>query len=218
MRRSSWYLVGALLAGAFPLTASGQRTGLVPKSWELDFQFHDPQRIVVTLPGSNEPKTFWYIVYSVVNRTGQDVMFLPSFRLVTDTLDVTQAGDAVPPVVYDRIAARHRADFPFFAPPHKVTGKLLQGEEHGRSSAAVFLPFDPNAAGFRIHVGGLSGEMERVPNYAFDPDKPICSKENPQFFLLRRALEIRYDLPGDVETRSRATPIRRSRTWVLTEP
>jgi len=208
------FVLGLLGVFSTPLPA-GPRTGLVPKSWELHFEFDDPQRITVKLPGSDQPQTYWYVIYRVVNRTGQDVNFMPSFRLVTNTLQVREGGDQVNPLVYDRIAARHRGQFPFFAPPYKITGKLLQGEENARSSAAVFQPFDPDASSFRIYVSGLSGEIERVPNRVFDPGKPESEDENPRFFLMRRTLEISYDLPGDPETRVSATPIRRSRLWVL---
>jgi hypothetical protein len=180
----------------------------VSRTWQLDFDFADPQRI--TLSG----ETYWYVVFRVTNRSGRDVEFYPSFRLVTETLQVVEGGDHVSPAVYEGIGAKHRKEFPFFAPPTKITGPLLQGEENARESAVVFRLFDSSAAKFTIFVSGLSGEMERIKNPAFDKTKPV-SDENPQAFLLRRTLAIAYDLPGDPQTRSRSTPIRRSREWVM---
>jgi hypothetical protein len=216
MRPAAGLVLCAIFAAACGVTAvAGPRTGLVPKSWELHFEFEDPQRITIESP-TGEAVTYWYVVYRVINRSGQDVLFLPTFSLVTDTGKVVDAGENVNPLAYDRIAARHRGqpEFAFFAPPSKVTGLLLQGEANARSSAAVFQQFDPNASSFRIYVTGLSGERVREPNKAFDPDKPI-SEQNPQAFLLSRTLEITYDLPGDSETRAAATPKRRTRAWVL---
>ena len=193
-------------------TWAGPRAGIVSAAWELDFEFTDPELITVNIPGAAQPRTYWYMLYRVTNRTGQDVDFSPSFRLVTETLDVQIGGENVHPAVYDLIAARHKARFPFFTLPFKMMGKLLQGAENARTSAIVFQPFDPHADSFRIYVSGLSGELVREPNAAFDPSQPE-SEKNPRWFLLQRTLEITYAIPGDAQTRG--TPVRKDRQWVL---
>ena len=185
-----------------------------PPGWRLDVKFHDPQRITFRLPGDTHETTFWYLLYEVNNSTGRDVEFFPSFRLVTDTLQVVTAGDDISPSVYDAIAARHKREFPFFAPPTKVTGQLLQGRENARASAAVFRMFDKEASAFTVYGAGFSGDMDRVPNPSFDTTKEE-SEANPRFFMLRGTLALVYDLPGDAETRQRAKPIRRTRKWVM---
>lgn len=206
-RRFSLVLFGVWAGASCALYAAPQAEPF-SRSWTLDFEFYDPQRITVN------GTTYWYVLYQVTNRTGKDVDFYPSFRLVTDTLQVVEGGADVGPRVYDTIAARHHREFPFFAPPAKVTGLLLQGEENSRASAMVFGTFDPGAAGFTIFAGGLSGEIERLRNPAFDKTQPE-SDANPRSFLLRRTLAITYSLPGDTLSRSLATPIRRSREWVM---
>lgn len=200
--------------------AWGPPVGAAPKAdiattvWQLDLEFYDPQRITLRLPGNERETTYWYVLYEVTNRTGKDVAFYPSFRIVTDTLQVVEGGTNVHPKVYDAIKARHLREFPFFAPPPKVTGLLLQGEENSRSSAAVFRTFDENAASFTLYVSGLSGESERVRNPAFDVKRGE-SDDNSRAFYLRRTLAVIYDLPGDRRTRAWATPMRRSREWVM---
>lgn len=211
IRVSIAWLVG-LPFGGFVMAAP--ETSIVSQSWQLDFEFHDPQRIEVQVPGSGCPTTFWYLLYAVTNATDSEVEFYPSFRLVTDTLEVVAAGDGVLPQVYDAIAKRHAAEYPFFVVPHKVGGRLLQGRENTRTSAAVFRVFDENASRFTVFAAGLSGEMDRVANPAFDSSKGE-TEANPSFFLFRRTLAIKYDLPGDPVTRSQATPRRRSREWVM---
>lgn len=208
--------VAILCAALFGVTTAlaGPRAGLVPKTWELDFEFYDPQRITMTLPGDSAPVTYWYVVYRVTNQTGQDVVFTPSFRIVTSTLEKVVGGDGISPSVYDAIAARHKKEFPFFAVPSKVTGKLMQGAVNSRTSAAVFRTFDTKASGFRFFAGGLSGDIERVANPVYKPNEPETEK-NRRFFLLRRTLELDYDLPGDRDTRKYAKPIRRDRRWVM---
>ena len=205
--------VGAILAWA-AVAGAAPRAATIPKSWQLDFEFHDPQRLVLTLPGDQHGTTYWYLLYRVTNRTGRDVAFYPSVKLVTDTLDVVVAGDEVNPRIYDVIAARHKIEFPFLAPPADVTGALLQGEENARSSAAVFRTFDPQADSFTVHVSGLSGEIKRIPNPAFDPSEGE-TESNPRAFILRRTLAVRYDLPGDAGTSTRGIPLRRSREWLM---
>lgn len=203
------------------LSATVVRTGgaaptadIASTAWQLDVEFYDPQRITIQLPGSDRPTTFWYVLYQVTNQTGQEVQFYPSFRIVTNTLQVVDGGADISPSVYDAIAARHKREYPFFAPPGKVTGPLLQGEENSRASVAVFRTFDPQASSFTLFMSGLSGEIERVANPSFDVKGPV-SEDNARAFLLRRTLAVTYDLPGDPETRAFAAPIRRLREWVM---
>jgi len=190
------------------------QASLAPASWQLDFTFHDPQRLIVKLPGDTRETTLWYMLYEVTNNTGQDVQFYPSFQLVTDTLRVVDGGSDISPSVYDVIAARHKKEFPFLARPTQVTGLLLQGEGNARSSVAVFTDFDRDADRFTVYVSGLSGELASVPNPAFDRRRED-SEENMRSFILRRTLAVLYDLPGDPQTRAHATPIRRTREWVM---
>ena len=135
--------------------------------WQLDFEFHDPQRISVRLPGEDHETTYWYLLYTVTNDTGKDVQFYPSFHVVTDSLQTVECGANIPPRVFDHIKARHVKEFPFLAPQKKVTGPLLQGKGNARTSAAIFEMFDPEANRFTIYVSGLSGEIARVTNPAF---------------------------------------------------
>jgi len=190
------------------------KAALVSRSWQLEFEFHDPQRIEVDLPGVAEPSYFWYVLYTVTNSTRHGVDFYPTFRLVTDGLEVVPAGDGVLPQVFDAIASRHRAEYPFLVSPTKVGGRLLQGRENAKSSVAVFRPFDAEASSFTLYVAGLAGEMERIANPAFDASQAE-SAQNPSSFLFRRTLAVTYDLPGDPVTRQETSPRRRNREWVM---
>jgi len=201
-------------AGYGPPATAAPKADIATTAWQLDLEFHDPQRITLRLPGDEHATTFWYVLYQVTNRTGKDVQFYPSFRIVTDTLQVVEGGANVSPTAYDAIKARHFQEFPFFAPPAKVTGLLLQGVENSRSSAAVFRTFEEAASSFTLYISGLSGESARQRNPAFDPKREE-SEDNPRAFFMRRTLAVVYDLPGDPQTRSAATPMRRSREWVM---
>lgn len=203
----------ALLAIGSLGQAAPRARGGAP-AWQLDIAFGDPQRIALRLPGESKDTTFWYVLFKVTNDTGADRRFFPSIRLVTNTLEVVEGGSGISPRVYDAIIARHRQEWPFLAPPFKITGLLLQGEANARTSVAVFRDFDDKASAFSVLFSGFSGKIDRVANPAFDPDKSE-SKTNPREFLLRKTLKIEYDLPGDAVTRSSATPIRRTREWIM---
>lgn len=209
-----WLTAVAISAVTYGLLSAAPKAEVASTRWQLDFAFQDPQRFVIQLPGQNEPATYWYVLYTVTNRTGRDIQFFPSFRLVTNTLAVVEAGDEVSPSVYHAILERHRPEFPFITPPHKVLGPLLQGEENARTTVAVFKDFDPESSAFTIYVGGLSGEMTRVPNPAFDANRPE-SDDNPRSFTLRRTLAVDYDFPGDTISRHTAQPVRRNREWIM---
>ena len=209
-------LVGLVLAAvaAGPRGSAAPTPSLTPKSWEFDLAFHDPQRIVLTLPGESEPTTYWYLLYTVTNNTGHDEGYYPMFHLVTDTLQIVTGGDEISPTVVDAIRARHRKRYPFFVDPMDVSGVLLQGVDNARVSAAVFRNFDPEASRFTVYVAGLSGEILRMRNPVFDPEKPE-SGSNSRFFVLRKTLAITYDLPGDERSRKHAVPVRVERQWVM---
>lgn len=209
----AWISLSCLCALPAPSLGS-PRAGLASTQWQLELRFQDPQRITVRLPGETTDASYWYLVYEVVNNTGRDIQFYPSFKIVTNTLKVVDSGVEVSPSVVDWIVERHRTDFPFFTSPNKVSGLLLQGEENARASVAVFRPVDPEASSFTLYASGLSGESTRIPNPAYDPSK-ADSLDNAPYFVLRRTLAVTYDLPGDPKTRAFATPIRRSREWVM---
>lgn len=204
--------IGVVCALYVPRVTAAPKAEVIAETWELDFEFHDPQRIVVRESGGES--IYWYVLFRVVNNTGRDVAFYPSFRLVSDTLEVVQGGAGISPSVYDAIIARHRGEYPFLATPAEVTGPLLRGSDNGRSSIAVFRQFDPSANEFTVYVAGLSGDMARVPNPRFDGDREE-SLENPRFFVLRRTLALTYRLPGDPGTRRYAAPQRIGREWVM---
>lgn len=210
------YLLMVLLSmlGDRAILAEVPQPARVPVSWELKFEFHDPQSLVLTLPGDDHPTTFWYMLYRVENDTGQDIQFLPSAELVTSSLQVAAAGDQISPTVYDAIKARHDATHPFLMEPRRVTGPLLQGEDNARTSMVVFRQFNAQDNRFTIYFSGLSGEIRTIPNPNFDGNKPE-SKENARSFTLRKTLEISYQLPGDVNTRASAEPLRIDRKWVM---
>ncbi len=184
------------------------------KTWELSIAYEDPQRIQIRLPGDDHETTFWYVIYTVTNNGRREVPFYPTFEIVTDQLDVITGGEEISPTVYNAIQERHRKTHPFFRDPNAIIGPVLPGIDNSRTSAIAFRQMDVEVNNFTVFLGGLSGEIRRLPNPGFDRKKPI-SDENQPFFVLRKSLAIRYDLPGDSMTRQQAIPARVSQEWVL---
>lgn len=205
-------LTAAALVGGYAWAAP--TPSVAPKSWELEFDYHDPQRIVLTLPGDDHPTTFWYVLYTVTNKSGDEVDFYPTFDLVTDQMRSIEGGFDISPAVYDAVRERHRTAFPFSVDPMKIYGRLLQGEDNQRTSLIAFPRLDSEVNSFTIYVAGLSGEIERVRNLRFDRERPE-SGDNPRFFFLRKTLAVHYDIPGDARTTSEVTPVRTGQEWVM---
>lgn len=187
---------------------------LTSSAWNLNLRFEDPQRVSVVEPGKEQPTVYWYMLYSVENQTDQEVDFYPDFQIVTDTLQVTTSGKDVSPEAFRSVF--RRANDPALLTPEKIAGRILRGKDRARHGVAIWNDFDPKAKAFTVYVGGLSGEVMRWKNPAFDADKPVGPK-NQKYFLLRKTLAIPYSLPGSENARSAATPrrIAESQKWVM---
>jgi len=207
-------------------------------SWELSFKPTPPMRIQV------KTQTYWYMLYTVTNNTGEDVNFHPEIVRVNEIESELPAGkvEAQPQKaaritldpaivgphskVFQTIQQRHAKTHPFLVPPVDAIGKLLQGDDNARTSVAVFHDLDPRVSKFTIYVSGLSGERITKPNPAYDPQRAgnktdktpgmtSDNGDNPKFFVLRKTLALPYILPGDVKTRKSAKPKLGRMTWVM---
>jgi hypothetical protein len=187
---------------------------LASSAWNLHFKFHDPQRLSVVEPGKTQPTVYWYMLYTVENQADQELFFYPEFQIVTDTLQVVNSGTGVSPEAYE--AVFRRANNPLLLPPEKIAGRILRGKDRARHGVAIWKDFDPRAKAFTVHVSGLSGEVMRWRNPAFNPEKAESPK-NQRYFLLRKTLAVPYTLPGSEAARSQSIPRRdvEGQKWVM---
>jgi hypothetical protein len=198
-----------------------------PISWQLEFSFLDPQRIEVQLPGQAKPEVYWYLVYTVTNRSPRTQDFFPLFQIVTDDLEVADTDMGISPLVFNAIRERHAITHKYMVHPTKAIGPLRSGSDNALESVAIWRDIDLSRNSFRIYVAGLSGEVRFVPNPAYDPNRPESETVtggdgrqreeivNPQYFTLRKTLEIRYTLPGSPAARPHATPRREEIRWIM---
>lgn len=231
-------IIGLFLADTPPADiGNGPQPSVVPVSWELEFEFLDPRRIEVQVPGSTEPEHFWYMVYTVRNNTGRTQRFFPTFELVTNDMRVIDTDMGIHPLVFDAIRERHKLTHKYLVSPTKAIGDLRVGDDNAIESVAIWRASDTDVTGFRIYAAGLSGETSIVLNPSRGKSKATAavmnekspasnpasteSSDKPEKpaearrFTLRKTLELQYDLPGSAEGRKTAEPERKSVRWIM---
>jgi hypothetical protein len=183
------------------------------EKWNLDFQFDRPQPIVVTGP-TGEKQIYWYVLYTVTNKTGQDRTFVPVFTLFADTAAVSRAG--LYPSVFDAVKKLRRPKF--LENAVQMMGKLLVGEDNARTGVAIFPPLSFKTTKFTVFVEGLSGEFIERPNPVAPPqaaaDKPEEVKPDADKVVrLRKTLVLTYTLPSENWMKNLDQPIFQCKKW-----
>jgi hypothetical protein len=219
----------ALLALVLTLTAlavlpawTAPKPSVIQVSWQLEGELQTPGRpqpIEVYLPGETRPRVFWYVLYKVTNRSGEDEIFVPEFLLYTDTGQVLRADADVPTSVFNAIKMRHNE--PLLRNRTGMTGTIRQGADNAMLGAAIWPDFDPRATRFDVFVGGLSGETAEVdlPNPVTVTEISMDGKTKQvtrNTATLTKTLRLSYAIAGDPADRVRAA-IKEARpaTWVM---
>jgi len=172
--------------------------------WTLDFRFDHPEPIVVTTPGG-EKEVYWYLVYTVTNRSAEDPPLVLAFTLYADTTAVQRAG--IYPTVFEAIKKTRKIRF--LENAVQMIGKILTGEDNARTGVAIFAPLDRKTDRFTLFVEGLSGEYIERPNPAADENTP----EDEKVVRLRKTLALEYQLAGDQWWLNLDQPIFVSKKW-----
>lgn len=218
--RYAWVVVALAVAGLLAVSAVAE----IPKppvratTWQLDFQHKPLQSLVITLPGDNTPHTYWYMLYTVTNRTGQDRMFVPNVTLYSDNGELTPEGKGVPPMIFSEI--KRLQNDPLLQDTTAITGKILQGEDNALSGVLIFPEFDAKASKADVFVGGLSGDelQVKLPTaVCVTRIGPDGKKQQVQTDTIRlvRTLAMHYLVGAEPPTRSTVglTPL--TEEWVL---
>lgn len=208
--------VGSTRAGDFPEPSP------YPISWELDFQHDKPKRIVVRAPGQGT-RAYWYMTYTVANKTDEDRMFLPVFEWVTQAGKVLRSERGVPPRVFEEIKRQERAKYPFLEPPHKAVGALRVGEDQAKDSVAIWPEPMSEMGNFSIYVSGLSGETVtlKMVNGAPVKVKPenialeLKGVDPKDVVILRKTLQLNHVIYGDEVSPGRDEVNVKPQAWVM---
>ncbi|MHC4984904.1 MAG: hypothetical protein ACYTFO_01985 [Planctomycetota bacterium] len=217
-----WYMAvfaGGLLGVAVALAGTAPEPETAPITWELDFQ---PLGVVcpirIVLPGDEQATTFWYLRYRIINDTGDDRQFIPSFDLATDTGQLFNSRTPIPRVVYEEIKSLHNQ--PLLTNVAGVAGKILQGEDNAKDGVAIWPDFDPAAGSVDIFVGGLSGEEETVtlPSPLTATVVNAAGEEvtvTIDEVVLQKTLQLTYTVPGEADARFTTPASLADENWVM---
>ncbi len=153
--------VGLAHAGTAPIPLE------VPAAWQLTVEMKAPMPIQIRLPGDTKKTTFWYVLYTVMNRYRDpatkrptEQIFIPDFSLFTDDGKLIPAGRKTPAVVFNAIKKKHQ--LPLLKDMVSITGKLLFGEDNAKDGVAIWPDFGSKTGKVDIFVGGLSGEIKPI--------------------------------------------------------
>ncbi|MBN1553463.1 MAG: hypothetical protein JXA11_01865 [Phycisphaerae bacterium] len=187
-----------------------------PVDWEIDIRYETPRAILVDVPGEAPPRRYWYFLYTVTNRSGEDHQFVPEIALYTNTGELVPSGKDVHPLVFQTIKSQRNN--PLLRDTVGITGKLLQGEDNAKTGVAIFRDFDPAAASFTIFFGGLSGETAVIhlpePIRLPDPLEEGKTIETSKV-TLSKTLALTYNVGAEAQSRTRADLRLVRKTWVM---
>ncbi len=211
-------LVGVAIVLAVSPARTAPKPSEVPISWQLDIELQPLKAIELMLPGYTVPRRFWYLRYSVTNRTRKDRIFVPDFDLYTGTGQIVRAGQKVPTSVFKAIKSIYND--PLLKDMTGMTGKLLQGEDNAKGGVAIWGEFDPKAGSIDIFFGGVSGETAEVRLPSPIKVVEIDSKGNETFvvkdkIILARTLQLSYSIPGEHAARLRTPPELIRKQWIM---
>jgi len=155
---------------------------LTSPSWVLDFTYQTPEAISVR-DTEGQIRWFWFIVYKVVNNTGEDRLFIPEITIADDQGSITTAGQDIPMSVFPAVKAN--LNNPFLESPIEVIGKIMQGEDYARESVAIWPVSEVDVDEFTMFISGISGETTTIQ-----------SPQTGEQVLMRRTLMLRFATPG----------------------
>jgi len=171
--------------------------------WQLSFVWHKPQRIYVAVGHGihRSLREYWFMRYTVTNNTHQDIFFIPSFVLATDTGKVLRPVTGLSPRILTKI--RTVTGDQFIISPGLIAGKLLQGDDNAKDGVAVFTGVPFKARRFNIFVSGLSADTALQKN-------PLTHKD----VVLHKTLELNFWIPGE-SVRIVPQPQFAGKKWVM---
>ena len=205
-----------LLISAAAITApaaAAPEPSIVPSRWQLDFRPGDLRLITLdvevpveyadgTVGTDTQPRSYLYFTYEVVNNTGENLLFAPSFELATEENRVLRSGRNVPSEVLSTLL--DRLENPFLEDEISVIRTLEQGVEFAREGLVVWPAETLKADDLKIFAKGFSGET-----------KTITRPDTGENVTLYKVMMLRYETPGDVAAAGNR-PLELAETrWIL---
>lgn len=194
---------------------------LYPTAWELKFAHGTPKRIVVRVTGSQAPRAYWYMTYSVANLGDQEVDFDPVFEMLGDDGRTYRANRAVPGEVFDAI--KKKEGNRLLESPRTVAGVVKAGDDQARDSVAIWPEPMLEMGTFTVFAAGLSGEQLMTKNVAgrfvpIDPKKAadeLKDVKDEDRLNLRKQYSVTYRVLGDRVSPGGDPIQKRGSQWVM---
>lgn len=198
------FIAAAILALAFPVSSvAAPEPSPVAVRWQLDIR-PGPLRIATVIDEIGLPRTYYYLTYDVVNNTGKDIFFAPSFELASEDGVIRSAGKGVPTVVTGELLTRLRDPFLLDQISMATAGELLQGEENGRSGLVIWPAEGLKVDEIKIFASGFSGET-----------RTISKPDTGESVTLRKTLMLVHETPGEITGKGDRPLSRLSQRWIL---
>ncbi len=166
-----------------------------PDNWTLHFRFKDPRIIVCDVPGSDKKKIVWYMLYQVINHTGDPRVFVPDIELKTQDYETVHP-DVLSPAVQKLISEIEdptgKLDIKNSVTIYKEPIPLSKKDAFPRAVHGIAIWTDvydraPKTNRFSIFIAGLSDGWRK------DPQSDIIRRKTLQINFQRLGDDIQND-------------------------
>jgi hypothetical protein len=194
----------ALVPGPSPAFAAPEPDP-VPRRWQFTIE-PGPMRVATVDVEGVGPQNYLYMTYKVVNSSGQDLIFAPSFDLATHDGKVMRGGRGVPAAATRQIL--ERLENPFLEDQIGIVGMLLQGEDNAKEGLVVWNLPAQHLSSVDVFASGFSGELRTI-------EVKDAATGNPKRVSLRKTMMLRFQPPGEIQgERVQEFPLVEQR-WVM---
>ena len=179
----------------------------IARRWELELKpgVFSMTTVRTVENGKTIDKAYFYFTYTVINRSGQDLLFAPSFELVGDDLKVMRSGRGVSVEANKALIAR--LNNPLVLDQIAMIGQLQQGPENSRQGLVAWPVESYRPGALTLYAAGFSGETAIV-------QKPGTTDEKNRV-TLRKTKMIRYSDVGELSGRGdQPFPVLEDR-WIM---
>ena len=179
------FLVGLAVLVVTSASWAYPKPRAVPTRWELEFI----PGVLRLYTDTTSGRSYWYFTYKVINNTGDDQLWFPTFTMYTDGGEILNSGEDVPYSVTRKI--RDYVGNDFMQVHSDVIGTIRQGRGHAREGLVIWPAGNLDVTELSLFVSGISGERATVVN-------PI----NGDRISLQKTMQRNYLVPGNLVPRS----------------
>lgn len=186
--------------------------------WQLEIDFKAPLPFMCKVPGDTEAKLYWFFLFEVTNKTGEDQEFSPTIDLFTDTGELIHSNRGINVAVYQGI--KKLLGEPLLQNLPQACGKILQGADNAKYVVAIFKDFDPKAGEMDLFISGLSGEVVTVklpkPIVVEEPNEEgDIRKVTKTEMQMSKTLQVKYALNTEAADRTLTTCKQLIKKWIM---